>query len=96
MQPKLEYALAVEVLLLREALGLHEDLEVQWSEIILGEASSAVPQAVSSEQSMCLEATLTRYHWDRQPAQSAIPNCLLLAAHLDLRHLHQPFDLLRW
>ena len=53
LQLKLEHALAIEVLLLRVALGLHESLEVQWSESILEEASSPVPQVLSSEQPAC-------------------------------------------
>lgn len=53
LQFKLEHALAVEVLLLRQAIWLHEDLETQWVESILGEASAPVPQALSNEQPKC-------------------------------------------
>lgn len=67
LQLKLEHALAVEVLLLRQAIGLHEDLETQWGESILGAASSPVSLASSSESPACFP----RNFFEPSPPSSA-------------------------
>lgn len=53
LQIKLEHALAVEVLLLRQAIGLHEDLETQLGESTFGGEPSRIPQALSGKYLAC-------------------------------------------